>query len=81
VDTPALIEALTTRRIRAALDVTDPEPLPEDHPLWALPEVFVTPHVAGASPKLFERAYTLVREQVRRYLAGEPLLNVVEHGY
>lgn len=81
VDTPALIEALTARRIRAALDVTDPEPLPEDHPLWALPEVFVTPHVGGSSPKLFERAYRLVREQVRRYLAGEPLLNVVEYGY
>ncbi|PZA08999.1 dehydrogenase [Meiothermus sp. PNK-Is4] len=81
VDTPALIEALTARRIRAALDVTDPEPLPEGHPLWALPEVFITPHIAGASPRLFERAYALVREQVRRYLAGEPLLNVVEHGY
>ncbi|WP_276955436.1 2-hydroxyacid dehydrogenase [Allomeiothermus silvanus] len=81
VDTPALIEALTARRLRAALDVTDPEPLPEDHPLWALPEVFITPHVAGASPKLFERAYLLVGEQVRRYLTGEPLLNVVEHGY
>lgn len=81
VDTAALIEALTARRIRAALDVTDPEPLPEGHPLWALPEVLITPHVAGASPKLLERAYRLVREQIRRYLAGEPLLNVVEHGY
>ncbi|RIH83133.1 2-hydroxyacid dehydrogenase [Calidithermus roseus] len=83
VDQDALIEALKAKRIRFVSDVTDPEPLPEGHPLWSLPEVFFTPHMAGSTHKLFERGFRLVREQVERYLRGEPLVNVVvrEKGY
>ncbi len=77
VDTDALVDALRQGRIRAALDVTDPEPLPEGHPLWRLPGVLLTPHVAGDSPESERRVYRLIGEQVRRYLAGEPLLNIV----
>ncbi|MGQ9692954.1 MAG: 2-hydroxyacid dehydrogenase [Thermaceae bacterium] len=74
-------EALREGRIRAALDVTDPEPLPEDHPLWGLPGVFITPHVAGLSEGFFRRAGRFLAEQLGRYLKGEPLLNVVRWGY
>lgn len=81
VDTDALLAALRGERIRAALDVTDPEPLPPDHPLWAAPGVLITPHVAGTVPKMRNRAWRLIAEQVRRYAAGEPLLNVVSEGY
>ncbi|WP_027891318.1 2-hydroxyacid dehydrogenase [Calidithermus chliarophilus] len=83
VDQEALIEALKSRRLRFVSDVTDPEPLPEGHPLWSLPEVFFTPHMAGSTHKLFERGFRLVREQLERYRRGEPLLNVVtpEKGY
>lgn len=77
VDTDALVEAVAAERIRAALDVTDPEPLPEDHPLWELPGVLVTPHVAGDSEAAERRAYELIGAQVRRHLRGEPLLNVI----
>jgi phosphoglycerate dehydrogenase-like enzyme len=76
VDTSALIEALSAGRIRAALDVTDPEPLPPDHPLWHAPNVLITPHLAGAVVCSRARAYRLAGEQLRRYAAGEPLLNV-----
>jgi phosphoglycerate dehydrogenase-like enzyme len=76
VDTDALLEALRTGRIRAALDVTDPEPLPPEHPLWRAPNVLITPHVGGAVPRWRSRAYRLAGEQLRRYAAGEPLLNV-----
>lgn len=76
VDTSALIEALSAGRIRAALDVTDPEPLPPDHPLWHAPNVLITPHVAGAVVCSRVRAYRLAGEQLRRYAAGEPLLNM-----
>jgi phosphoglycerate dehydrogenase-like enzyme len=76
VDTSALIEALGAGRIRAALDVTDPEPLPPDHPLWHAPNLLITPHVAGAVTCSRARAYRLAGEQLRRYAAGEPLLNV-----
>ncbi len=81
VQTPALLQALEAGRIRAVLDVTDPEPLPEDHPLWRAPGVYLTPHVAGSSPRFLARAYALVRDQVRRYLEGRPLRNVVREGY
>jgi phosphoglycerate dehydrogenase-like enzyme len=81
VDTPALTAELATGRIGAALDVTDPEPLPADHPLWTMPNVLMTPHVAGSVRGLLPRAYRLVGEQVRRYVAGEPLVNVVVEGY
>jgi phosphoglycerate dehydrogenase-like enzyme len=76
VDTEALIEALRSGHIRAALDVTDPEPLPPEHPLWGAPNVLITPHVAGAVACSRTRAYRLAGEQLRRYAAGEPLLNV-----
>jgi phosphoglycerate dehydrogenase-like enzyme len=77
--TADLIEALETGRIAgAALDVTDPEPLPEEHPLWTAPNVVITPHVAGRSREAFARVGTLVVENLRRYAAGEPLLSVVD---
>ncbi|MFF0819083.1 2-hydroxyacid dehydrogenase [Micromonospora haikouensis] len=79
--TDALVAELTTGRLRAALDVTDPEPLPADHPLWELPNVLLTPHVAGSVRGLLPRAYRLVAEQVRRFAAGEPLVNAVSDGY
>jgi phosphoglycerate dehydrogenase-like enzyme len=81
VDTPALVAELATGRIAAALDVTDPEPLPADHPLWELPNVLITPHVAGSVRGLLPRAYRLVAEQLRRLAAGRPLENVVSDGY
>ncbi len=77
VDTDALLAALDAGRIRAALDVSDPEPLPADHPLWQAPNVLITPHVAGAVSRWQARAYRLAGDQIRRYAAGEPLLNVV----
>jgi phosphoglycerate dehydrogenase-like enzyme len=81
VDTRALVELLRARRVRAALDVTDPEPLPLDHPLWDAPDVLITPHLAGDTDAAERRAFALVGEQVRRYMRNEPLANVVEHGY
>jgi phosphoglycerate dehydrogenase-like enzyme len=77
VDTPALVEALRGGRLRAALDVTDPEPLPPDHPLWRLPNALISPHVAGDSPRSLARAYALAGDQVRRFAAGERLENEV----
>ncbi|WP_380170027.1 2-hydroxyacid dehydrogenase [Kineococcus sp. DHX-1] len=77
VDTGALVEALRDGRIRAALDVTDPEPLPADHPLWSLPGVVVTPHVGGNSTAFRPRMVALLRAQVARLVAGEDLANVV----
>jgi hypothetical protein len=68
-------------RIYAALDVTDPEPLPPGHPLWSAPNLLLTPHVGGAVHGFPGRAYALVRAQVVRYAAGEPLINVVEGDY
>jgi phosphoglycerate dehydrogenase-like enzyme len=76
VDTGALIEALNAGRIRAALDVSDPEPLPSDHPLWRAPNLLITPHVAGTVTRWEERAFRFAGEQLRRYVAGEPLLGV-----
>ena len=67
----------------AALDVTDPEPLPPGHPLWALPDVIITPHVAAGSDLRVERLWIVMRENLRRYVNGEPMLSVVsaERGY
>lgn len=76
VDTDALVSALKAGRIRAALDVTDPEPLPSDHPLWRAPNTLITPHVAGAVARWEERAYRFAGEQIRRFVAGEPLVGV-----
>ena len=81
VETAALLAEVTSGRISAALDVTDPEPLPADHPLWAQPGVLITPHVGGAVTGLLPRAYRLVGEQLRRFAAGEPLVNRVVDGY
>jgi len=81
VETDALLQALTEGRIRAAVDVTDPEPLPAGHPLWKAPNLLITPHVASDSSKFIKRAFRLVSEQVRRYVRGEPLLNVVSGEY
>jgi phosphoglycerate dehydrogenase-like enzyme len=80
-DTAALLTELATGRISAALDVTDPEPLPAAHPLWRLPNVFITPHIGGAVRGLLPRAYGLVGDQLRRFAAGEPLVNRVVRGY
>jgi phosphoglycerate dehydrogenase-like enzyme len=77
IETAALVEELQAGRIRAALDVTDPEPLPPDHPLWSLPNVLITPHMAGDSPGSTIRAFELAGDQVRRFAAGEPLINEV----
>jgi len=78
VDTDALVVALNSGRIRAALDVTDPEPLPEGHPLWKCPNLLITPHVAGSTPQFAPRAVQTAAEELRRYMAGEPLHNVVQ---
>ncbi|MHB8242050.1 MAG: 2-hydroxyacid dehydrogenase [Solirubrobacteraceae bacterium] len=76
LDTTALLAQLHAERIRAALDVTDPEPLPSDHPLWDAPGTLITPHLAGDSPQAEERVYRLIGDQIRRYAQGEPLVNV-----
>lgn len=79
VDTDALVAALESRRLAGAcLDVTDPEPLPAGHPLWGMPNVLITPHVASDAEVTDDRRWTLYRENVRRFGAGEPLLNVVD---
>ena len=77
VDTEALTEAVRHGAVRAALDVTDPEPLPADHPLWRLPGVLISPHVGGNSSAFVPRAIALVEDQIRRWIDGEPLRNVV----
>lgn len=80
VDTEALVDHVGRGRIRAALDVTDPEPLPADHPLWSLPGVLIAPHVGGASSAMRPRIARLVRAQIDRLVAGEEPLNVVLGG-
>jgi phosphoglycerate dehydrogenase-like enzyme len=77
VDTIALLAELETGRIHAALDVTDPEPLPAGHPLWHAPGVLISPHVGGSTSEFLPRAKRLVRAQLSRYAAGKPLENVV----
>jgi phosphoglycerate dehydrogenase-like enzyme len=82
VVTDALVKALQERRIQAAVDVTDPEPLPENHPLWSAPNCLITPHIGGSTPEFIFRAFRFAAQQVRRFEAGEPLENVVtEAGY
>lgn len=79
VDEAALLEALQTGLIGGAgLDVTPQEPLPTDHPLWRLPNVVVTPHVAGGSPLRLNRGVDLFCQNLRRYVAGQPLLSVID---
>ncbi len=81
VVTDDLLDAVRDGRVRAALDVTDPEPLPAGHPLWSAPGVLISPHAGGATPAMWPRAYRLVREQLERYAAGEPLANVMVGDY
>ncbi|GAA1257058.1 2-hydroxyacid dehydrogenase [Kitasatospora nipponensis] len=78
VDTDALLAELTGGRLRAALDVTDPEPLPAGHPLWHAPGLLITPHVGGSSSAFLPRARRLIGAQLNRFARGEPLANVVE---
>jgi phosphoglycerate dehydrogenase-like enzyme len=82
VVTDALVAALEEHRIQAAVDVTDPEPLPEGHPLWTAPNCLITPHVGGSTPEFIHRAFRFGAAQVRRFIAGETLENVVtDAGY
>lgn len=77
VDTEALLAETSSGRLRAALDVTDPEPLPPDHPLWEVENVLISPHVGGYASSFEPRRDRLVAAQLRRFAAGEPLENVV----
>ena len=81
VDTAAVVAALHAGRLHYATDVADPEPLPEDHPLWDAPNVLVSPHVGGASSAMWPRAYRLVRDQLHRYAAGQQLVNIMSGAY
>ena len=81
VNTEALMNALSEGKIRAAIDVSDPEPLPEDHPLWHAPNLLITPHIAASSPRFLQRSIAFAAEQAARYMAGKPLLNTVEGDY
>ena len=65
----------------AAIDVTDPEPLPDGHPLWTAPNLLITPHVAASTPMFMVRAMQFAGSQINRYLRGEPLENVVTGEY
>jgi D-2-hydroxyacid dehydrogenase (NADP+) len=79
VDESALVDALRNHRIGgAALDVFEQEPLPGDSPLWDLENLLLTPHTAGLTDKLWERHFVLISENLRRYLAHQPLLAVVD---
>ena len=79
VVTPALVQALQNGALGGAgLDVTDPEPLPADHPLWQAPNVIITPHISSESELGFTRVWEIVRENLRRYVAGERMLSVVD---
>jgi phosphoglycerate dehydrogenase-like enzyme len=78
VNTDALVEALRTEKIRAAIDVTDPEPLPEGHPLWSCPNLLITPHVAASSPQFAPNALRAAADELSRYINGEPLRHVVQ---
>jgi phosphoglycerate dehydrogenase-like enzyme len=75
LDTSAVIAE--AGRLRFALDVTDPEPLPDGHPLWSAPGVLITPHVAGGTTAMLPRMAALLRDQLTRYVAGQPLRNLV----
>jgi len=77
VDTGALLAETESGRLLAALDVTDPEPLPAEHPLWRSPGVLVSPHVGGATTAMRPRVRALLRDQLARFASDEPLLNVV----
>jgi phosphoglycerate dehydrogenase-like enzyme len=78
VDTAALLAELHSGRLRAALDVTDPEPLPPGHPLWHAPGLLITPHLGGSTTGYEQRAWRVAAEQIARYLSGAALPNLVE---
>ncbi|MFD3542941.1 2-hydroxyacid dehydrogenase [Streptomyces sp. NPDC058662] len=77
VDTNSLLAEVESGRLRAALDVTDPEPLPADHPLWRSPGVLITPHVGGGSTAFEPRAKRMIARQLTRFAAGEPVEHTV----
>lgn len=77
IDGIALLRELDTGRLRAVLDVTDPEPLPPESPLWSIPNVLISPHIAGDSPEATVRTFKIAGDQIRRFAAGEELLNEV----
>jgi phosphoglycerate dehydrogenase-like enzyme len=81
VDTDALLAELTSGRLRAALDVTDPEPLPAEHPLWTAPGLFLTPHVAGSCTGTKRRSYAVAAAELARFAAGEQPANLVKGDY
>jgi len=81
VDSEALDSALRAEHVRAALDVTDPEPLPAGDRLWSAPGLLLTPHIAGHVHRRLDRSWAFVAGQLRRFVAGEPLVNVVVEGY
>jgi phosphoglycerate dehydrogenase-like enzyme len=79
IETAALIEALHSGQVGGAgLDVTDPEPLPEDSPLWNMENVLITAHTSGATPRYWERQAALIAENIRRFQRGEQPRNVVD---
>jgi phosphoglycerate dehydrogenase-like enzyme len=80
-DTDALTAELTSGRLLAALDVTEPEPLPADHPLWNAPGLFLCPHVGGSVPGRLERAYRIAADQIAAFVRGEEPPNLVRDGY
>jgi phosphoglycerate dehydrogenase-like enzyme len=78
-DTPALVKALDSKHLAGVgLDVTNPEPLPKGHPLWKFDNVIITPHVAGGSDQVGGRRMAVYKENIRRFVNGEPMLNVVD---
>src|SRR6185437_16303997 len=77
LDSAAILAETASGRLRAALDVTDPEPLPADHPLWHVPNVIITPHMAGGADDFYPKAAAFIAAQVRRFVSGEPLSNIV----
>jgi len=79
--TDALVAEARSGRLRLALDVTDPEPLPPDHPLWDLPGVFITPHEGASTPVSLARMSAYVRDQAGRFITGQPLYNVIAGSY
>jgi len=77
IDAIALLRELDAGRLRAVLDVTDPEPLPPESPLWSIPNVLISPHIAGDSAEATVRTFKIAGDQIRRFAAGQELLNQV----
>jgi len=78
-DSNALVKALDSRKLAGAgLDVTNPEPLPKGHALWKFENVIITPHIAGQSDSVQGRRMELIKENISRFVKGEPMLNVVD---